>query len=283
VGDGGFYPKKTMTARARLAHYAERFSVAEIATTYRFPPTPELAAQLVERTPPGFLFDVRAWSLLTGSPTMPDSLWSDLWDDVRPSSRDSRRLYAGHLSSDALEECWARFAHSLEPLVKAGRLGTVILQYPGWFGPRPEAWAELARVPRRLGGMPASIELRDPRWVEGDACDETLEWLEAHGLGFVCVDGPPASGSAQLPSVVAATAQTAVVRFRGRRSVEGEPWSWPYRYSRTELEGWVPAVTELASSASEVHLIFDNTWRCDAVDGAAGLLELVGSALPADR
>jgi uncharacterized protein YecE (DUF72 family) len=131
----------------------------------------------------------------------------------------------------------------------------------------------MARIPRRLLGMPAAVEFRDPRWLAGDACEETLEWLEGHGLGFVCVDGPCLESS----PVVAATCETAVVRFRGRRSVEGEPWSWPYRYSLSELDGWVPAVGELAASASEVHLIFDNTWRCDAVDGAAGLLGLLGS------
>ena len=74
VSSGSFYPRRSMTARARLAYYAARFPLAEVATTYRFPPTPDVAAQWVERTPPGFTFDVRAWSLFTGAPTLPDSL-----------------------------------------------------------------------------------------------------------------------------------------------------------------------------------------------------------------
>ena len=220
VSSGAFYPRRSMTARARLAYYASRFPLAEVATTYRFPPTPEVAAQWVERTPPGFTFDVRAWSLLTGAPTLPDSLWPDLQDEVRNRSRDLRRLYSSHLSAEALDECWARFDHALRPLHVAGKLGVVILQYPGWFSPRAEAWGELATVGRRLPDYRLAVELRSPKWFEGDACEGTLEWLEDRGLSLVCVDGP-ADGPLASPRVAAATADVAVVRFRraprGRR------------------------------------------------------------------
>lgn len=275
VREGGFYPRKTMSARDRLAWYCARFPVAEIATTGRFPPTPELSAQWAERSPDGFVFDLRAWSLLVGAPTMPDSLWPDLQPAVAARARDRRRLYAADLAADALEECWARFAHAIAPLADAGRLGVVTLAYPSWFSPRPESWDELARLRRRLPGVRLAVELRHPRWFEGEAADGTLEWLEDHGLGFVCVDGPEAL---DRRPVVAATSEVAVVRFRGRRRVEGEPWTWPYRYSDDELAGWVPAVRELASSTSETHLLLDNTWRGDAVANAGTLLRLLAAA-----
>jgi uncharacterized protein YecE (DUF72 family) len=282
VREGRFYPRKTMSARERLGYYCDHFALAEIATTYRFPPTPEVARQWAERTPEGFTFDVRAWSLLTGNPTFPDSLYEDLQPLVRPSRRDGRRLYAGHLPAEPLDECWRRFAHALDPLRRAGRLGVVTLRYPSWFSPRPEAWAELARVRDRLPGLACAVELTSPRWFAGDACDDTLEFLEQHGLGFVCVDGPTAEGQGTGgrggPPVVAATTETAVVRFRGRRVVEGEPWAWPYRYSAGELAAWVRPVGDLASAAREVHLIFDNCWRSDAVDNAAALSGLIAAA-----
>lgn len=271
--DGSFYPKSSMTAAARLAYYSARFSVAEVSSTFRFPPTPELSAQWAERTPPGFRFDIRAWSLLSGAPTLPDSLWPDLAASVRERSRDCRRLYPSHLPPEALEECWARFSHALRPLREAGRLGVVVLRYPAWFTPRPGAWAELAAAPGRLRGLPAAVELHSPRWLEGDACEATLEWLEDHGLGFVCVDGP-AAGPRALPRVVAATADVAVLRFSGRRAVEGEPWTSPYRYSAAELNEWVPRLAALEASATEVHVLFDNCWRSDAVDNAAELAGL---------
>jgi uncharacterized protein YecE (DUF72 family) len=274
VRDGRFYPRRTMTASARLAYYCSQLPLAEIATTYRFPPTPELAQQWVDRTPTGFRLDVRAWSLLTHNPTLPDSLWEDLQGMVRPETRHRRRLYADHLPREALEECWLRFAHGLRPLQNAGRLGLVVLQYPSWWPPREETRSELAAVRRHLGDVPVAVELRNPKWLVGGECETTLEHLEAHGIGFVCRDGPPA-GPRAMPEVVAATSDVAVVRFHGRRQDPEDPWPWPYRYSDAELAGWVPRVRELARSAAEVHLLFDNGWQDDAVDNARSLARLL--------
>jgi uncharacterized protein YecE (DUF72 family) len=278
VQSGAFYPRKTMKARERLAYYATRFPLAEIATTYRFPPTPDLAAQWAERTPPGFTLDVRAWSLLTCAPTLPDSLWPDLQSAVAERYRDQRRLYGSHLPAEVAEECWDRFAHALRPLRDSGRLGVVICQYPGWFTPRPETWAELASLNRRLAGCRVAVELRSPRWFEGDSFEPTLEWLEEQGLAYVCVDGP-VEGPRAGTGIAAATADTAVVRFIGRRQVEGEPWTNPYRYQRGELEGWVGRIVDLARSGAAVHVLMDNCWGSDAVDNAAELARLVGARL----
>jgi uncharacterized protein YecE (DUF72 family) len=282
VAAGTFYPRRTMTARARLGFYASRFPLAEIATTYRFPPTPELAAQWVDRTPPGFVFDVRAWSLLTGAPTLPDSLWPDLQAEVRDRSRDLRRLYSTHLSDEAFDECWDRFAHALRPLHDAGRLGVVILQYPRWFSPRPETWAELALARHRLPDYRLAVEFHNPTWVEDEACEGTLEWLEDHGLGFVCLDTPE-EGPRAVPRVAAATSEVALVRMIGRRLVDGEPWTYPHRYSDEELAEWLPRLGLLSGSADEVHVLLDNCWSTDAVDNATDLARMARSYVTSEE
>jgi uncharacterized protein YecE (DUF72 family) len=269
--ESDFYPRRTMKAAERLAYYASRLSLAEITGTERFPPTPDVARQWVERTPDGFMFDVRAWSLFTGAPTMPDSLFEDLRDEVRPETRDHRRLYATHLSTAAVDECWARFRHALEPLVAAGRLGVVLFTYPSWFTPKDETKATLVEARERLGDLTIAVEFRSPKWTLPDTCEDTLAFLEDEGLAYVSVDRP-----ADSPPVIAATAEMSVVRFLGRRRDEEEPWwPWPYRYSHDELAGFVPHVRELAESSAEVHLIFSNIFRDDAVRGALQLNELV--------
>src|SRR4051812_8998285 len=127
-----FYPKRTMKAAERLAFYASRLPLAEVATTFRFPPTPDVARQWAERTPDGFILDIKLWSLLTGAPTIPESLWEDLRSEVRGEVHDRRRVYPNHLSAEAMDECWRRFDHALAPLAAADRLGAVICTYPSW-------------------------------------------------------------------------------------------------------------------------------------------------------
>jgi uncharacterized protein YecE (DUF72 family) len=283
--------------------------MAEVATSYRFPPTPEVARRWAASSPPGFTFDVRAWSLLSGAPTWPESLWPDLQSYVKPPSRPTTKLYRHHLPPDVVDECWERFRHALGPLRGSGRLGAVVVRYPSWFRPGPSAWQELAELPARLEGCRVAVELDNRRWLEGHACEEALTFLEGLGLCFVCKARP-----GRALSVVAATSDLALLRFEGRagppqgapwhlpvddgarvpdgtgtaregaegseaegrgsRATDGAAW-WAYRYSDGELASWVPAVRDLASGSSEVHVVMDNCWRSDAVDNALRMLELV--------
>ena len=175
---------------------------------------------------------------------------------------------------DALDECWARFDHALRPLHQAGKLGVVVLQYPGWFSPRAEAWQELGSVQARLPDYHLAVELRSPKWFEGDACEGTLEGLEAPELALVCIDGP-AAGPRASPGVAAATADVAVVRFRRPPRGRGGVLDGSLPLRRTELGEWVPRLTQLASSAQAVHVLLDNCWGSDAVDNAAELAALL--------
>ena len=156
-----------------------------------------------------------------------------------------------------------------------------MLQYPGWFSPRPEAWAELALTSRRLEGYAVAVELRSPKWLADDSDgthEDQLEWLEQHDLAYVCVDGP-GEGPRAGCGMVAATSDVAVVRFVGRRLVADEPWTSPYRYSRTELAEWVDRIRDLSASCSQVHVLMDNCWGSDAVDNALELTRLLRADL----
>ena len=283
VRDGSFYPSRSLTATKRLLHYASRLPLTEVATTYRFPPTPDVAKRWVASTPAGFTMDLRAWSLLSGAPTWPESLWTDLQGHVQPSRREGAKLYRHHLPAEVVEECWERFNHAVRPLADAGRLGAVIVRFPSWFRPRPEAWEELASLPCRLPGMRLAVELTSERWFQGDACDRTLGLLEELGLGFLCKDGlGPAT------PIVAATSEVGFFRFTGSPTPTEGPippeggtgpqageWTSSHRYTEAELAAWAPAIRDLASCTSEVHVVMDNCWRANAVDNAASLLELL--------
>lgn len=277
VHESGWYPRRSMKAAERIAYYAGRLPLVEIDATARFPPTPDLSRQWVERTPEGFTLDVQGWTLLAGGAALPDSLWEDLREEVRPELRDRPRLYLSHLSREGRAEAWDRFRHALAPLHDAGRLGAVVLRYPHWLRPGGTGRGLLAEARDRLADYPVAVELAHHGWLEGDECEQTLAFLEDHGLAFVCVD------RAGVPPVVASTSELAVVRLPGRN-----PGNWDeadlewgerfaYRYPADELAGWAAPVSELAAAAEAVHVILSNTFRDDAVANAEELAALLAT------
>ena len=66
---------------------------------------------------PGFVINVKAYSLLTGHPTRPDSLWPDLRDEIAAEFVGKKNVYPTHLPDDAVDEAWHRFTTALRPLV----------------------------------------------------------------------------------------------------------------------------------------------------------------------
>jgi uncharacterized protein YecE (DUF72 family) len=281
VKESDWYPRKTMTAAERLAFYAARFPLVEVDSTYYAPPSERTARGWASNSPDGFRFDVKAYSLLTGHPTRPASLWSDLRDGVRPERRDQERIYATHLEPEVLEEAWRRFISALSPLREAGRLSTLLFQYPPWFHPRKDTRQELERLPERLDGLDAMVEFRSPRWTATPRDRErTLELLESLELAYVCVDAPPASG---LTRLLAVTHEPAVLRCHGRSD---EDWKrttgtaaerFRYLYDDGELHELAETARHLAQEASETHVLMNNCYRDYAVRNTARLLELIGS------
>lgn len=275
VKESSWYPRSATKAADRMAYYASRLPLVEMDSTYRFPPTPDVCRQWVERTPDGFTIDIRAWSLLSGQPALPTSLWPDLQDEVLVEARDRPRLYASHLSAAAMEESWARFRHALVPLVEAGRMGVVLFQLPHWMKPGDTSRALLEDIRARLPEHRLAVEVTHHRWRDDDGCEETLSLFEDLGLAFVCVDAP------KVARVVAATSPVAVVRFYGHpddEAVWGPPrptWHYDSRYRPDELASWLPAIEELAASADEVHLVMNNCWRDHAVANAEEMISLL--------
>jgi uncharacterized protein YecE (DUF72 family) len=279
VKETGWYPKKSMTAAERLAFYARHFSLVEADSTYYRPPGEQLTRGWADRTPSGFRFNIKAYSLLTHHPTQPDGLWPDLRDAIKPEFREKRHVYADHLQPEALAEAWTRFGHALRPLQSAERLGGVLLQYPTWFTPKRANREELAGIRHYLPDMSLCIEFRSPRWLAEEDRDRTLGLLRDNGLTLVVVDAPPVSKLATV--VEATTPELAVVRFHGRAD---DTWHkrdisaaerFRYLYSADELKAWIPSIRRLADQAGEVHLLMNNCYQDYGVRNAAELGELL--------
>ena len=75
---GVFYPRAADTAEERLQFYASRFPVVEVDATYYALPNERTSQLWVERTPPDFVFDIKAHALMTGQPTETKRLPKDI-------------------------------------------------------------------------------------------------------------------------------------------------------------------------------------------------------------
>ena len=283
--ESDWYPRRTMSAEERLRYYAAQFPLTEIDSTYYAPPAERQVALWAERTPEGFRFDVKAYSLLTGHPTRPRSLWRDLREQLPPDVAEKRNIYARHLDPEAMDEAWRRFESALRPMHEAGKLGAVLFQYPPWFGPRRDNRAEIDALRERLPDYRISVEFRSPRWLAEERDRErTLAMLEEDGLIFVSVDAPPVSG---LPRVIAVTnPDLFMMRFHGRSDSTWKDTSgsaaerFRYLYSAQELEQLVPSIAEHAAEARESHLLMNNCYRDYSVRNAAQLRDLLEQDAP---
>ena len=276
---GVFYPTTADTAEERLQYYASRFPVVEVDATYYALPARRTAELWVERTPPDFVFDIKAHALMTGQPTetkrLPKDLRAALPDDVAAKPR----IYAKDLPEALRDDVWAWFVDGLEPLAEAGQLGSVLLQYPRWFFTSSENRAEIDEAVGRLrdGGLRAAVEFRNGSWFNEKNLERTLGFLAERSIPLVLVDGPQGFKSS-VPALDATTSpDLAVVRFHGRRTETWEARGIPtverfrYLYDEGELRDWVPRVAEVASHAADVHVLFNN---CYANYGATNALQL---------
>lgn len=238
---GPFYPEG-LPQREWLAYYAREFDTVEVNMTFYRPPAAKTLAAWAERTPPGFLFAVKAHRSLTHERQAPD---------------------------------FEGFTQGLLPLREAGKLACVLAQFPQSFHPTPPNRDYLARLRAGLGDLPAVVEFRDAAW----ATAETYAHLRELNLGFACLDEPRLKGL-MLPLAVA-TGPVAYVRFHGRNARQWyrheHGWQrYNYSYTREELAEWVPRLRALDSAAPLTLVYFNNAWQGQGLANAKALRELLG-------
>ena len=269
----GWYPKGADSAEERLRYYAEHFKLVEVDSTYYFPPSEKNSELWIERTPKDFTFNVKAFSLLTQHPTKVRALYEDL----RPKT-DKKNVYVADLDDKVVDEVWERFLSALAPLHEEGKLGALLFQFPQWFpyGKRNKSY--ILDCAKRAAPIPICVEFRNKTWMEDELRDETIQFLEGHGLAYVCVDMPQGFVSS-IPPVVAATSDLAVVRFHGRNEDGWESGDiyrrFGYLYKTKELKEWVPKIEKLATEAKETHVLLNNCYRDYAQQNARELADLL--------
>ena len=274
---GVFYPRGANTAEERLAYYAGTFPIVEVDATYYALPSARVAEAWVARTPPDFVFDLKAYALMTGQPTETKRLPKDIRNALPEELAAKPRLYARDLPPELRHETWRLYLAGLEPLRASGQLGSVLLQYPRWFFPTSESRDEILEARERLGDTRSAVEFRSETWFNAKNLERTLRFLADNAIPFVMVDGPQGLRSSVPPIVAVTSPELALIRFHGRRVETWEASGIPvverfrYLYTAEELAEWVPRIREAAEEAREMHILMNN---CYANYGSTNAREL---------
>jgi uncharacterized protein YecE (DUF72 family) len=274
-----FYPPDVDTPAERLRHYAERFPLVEVDSTYYALPSERNAALWIERTPPHFIFNIKAFGLLTHHPVGLRALPAKLREQV---TGDKQRFYRRDMPPDALAEIDSMFVSALRPLEAAGRLGAVLFQFPRWFV-RSRANIDYLRELAGSFPYPIAVEFRGAGWMSEGRAERTLSLLDELGLVYVVVDEPQGFKSSTPPIVACTSGKLAMMRFHGRNA---ETWEKPglsaaerfrYLYSEEQLQEWVPSLRELGGKTEKLHVLMNNCYADYGVRNASQLGALLAS------
>ncbi len=245
---GIVYPSRRERGFHEATYLAEFFDTIEINTSFYQPLRPNLAGQWIDRVAknPRFIFTAKLWQKFT--------------HETGATAEDERIVREG-----------------FDPLVRAGKLGAVLLQFPFSFHNTPENIANLKQLLDRFGDYPLVVEVRHSTWND----NEFFATLHARGVGFCNID-QPVIGRSMKPTE-RSTARIGYVRLHGRRYdtwFSDDPLVPPaerynYLYSAEELDPWVARIRHVAAHASSTFVVTNNHFQGKGIVNALQLIHLL--------
>lgn len=240
-----------------LGYIASYFDTCEINSTFYGPARPSTVESWIRRVEhnPSFRFTAKLHQRFTHQRKEP---WSqDEVDEVR----------AG-----------------MDPMMEAGKLGALLLQFPWSFRREDDTREWLDDVVTTFRDYPLVLEVRHSSWNTPAFFDA----LAARGIGFVNIDQPLFKNSIK-PSALA-TAPVGYVRVHGRnyqdwfRPDAGRDARYDYLYTAGELKPWAERTKEIAAEppTEDVFVVTNNHFRGKAAVNALMLKSMVeGRPVPA--
>lgn len=158
-----------------------------------------------------------------------------------------------------VEEDLERFLEMMRILLLEGKLGCLLIQLP------PKYEYNLDHLESFLKILPSdfkfAVEFRNLSWMR----NETWSLLKKYKVAYTIVDEP------LLPPEIHITSDIAYFRWHGH----GErPW-FNYRYSKEELEPWIPKVKETSKKVTKVYAYFNNHFHGYAPENCLQALEML--------
>ncbi len=271
-----FYPREVKSSEQRLRYYASFFDTVEVDSSFYALPSEKNSRLWVERTPPDFLFNFKAFCLMTGHSVNLKSLPEDLRNHLDSNNKD--RIFIK--DNVIISEIFVRFKNAILPVFRAKKMGLVIFQYPPWFEKSLRNMDTILKTKEMMGEMDCGIEFRNRSWLENKK-DETLDFLRKNNLIYVISDAPQVKTAQTTRYFVDVTADTAYFRFHGRNV---ENWQrkgidaslrYDYEYSKSELLSFKNDIKFIKMKVNRVFAMFNNHRGKQAIKNALELKNLL--------
>lgn len=243
----------------QLTAYCSHFPLVEIDTSFYGIPKESTIKQWVEQTPKNFMFVLKAFQGMTKHKE-----WSDFYQTE--------------------EEMFEAYKQMLTGLLEAGKLKSILFQFPPFFPCTVENVAYLKFIRKQLPKLPIAVEFRNPTWYQPAYQEKMFQLLTELQLSHVIVDQPQTPGNS-VPLVPRVTLpQYTIVRLHGRNFEgwgQGKTPNWRatrtlYRYQPEEIAELAQLAKELSVECEDVIFIFNNNSGGDAAPNAKQLQESLG-------
>jgi uncharacterized protein YecE (DUF72 family) len=283
VASGRFYPPKCTSPEDRLRYYASQFPMVEVDSSYYAMPTAEVAQLWAERTPPGFVFNIKAFRLFTGHQTSPAALPKDIASALGPIGK--KHIYYKDLPGEITDELWRQYRQGIEPLQRAGKLVAVHFQFAPWVAYHPKNLQHIEECRRQLDRYRLAVEFRNATWFEGKHAAATLDFERHRELVNVVVDAPTDIANT-IPAVWEVThPELAIVRLHGRnhgtwnlKGLHSSADRFNYDYTTEELSELARLTKELSRQADLTQVIFNNNYEDQGQRNGREMIRLLAEA-----
>jgi uncharacterized protein YecE (DUF72 family) len=238
--EGTVYPQKPGKAFDPLEYLARFFNTIEINSSFYRPPTPSTTKSWANRVAANKQFEFTA---------------------------KLNRLFT-HERGKATKKDEKEFRSGMDVLAKAGKLGSVLLQFPWSFKNTPDDRIYLAKLLEKFSDYPLVLEVRHSSWNT----PEVYEWLAERDIGICNIDQPVFAKSIRPAALT--TSPIGYVRLHGRnyqnwfRDKAPPHERYNYLYSLDELDPWLVRIKQVAKQTRETYVITNNHFRGQGVVNA---------------
>jgi uncharacterized protein YecE (DUF72 family) len=236
--NGAVYPKKPAPGSHPLELVSKHLDLVEINSSFYQYLKPELAKLWIKKVSehPKFLFTAKLHQRFTHMRMLEDS-------EIRA------------------------FKEGLWPLLNAGRLGALLMQFPWSFRFTAENQDFVIRLRRAFHEFPLAAEMRHSSWMAEEAVGTFLDYR----IGFCNIDQPEYTRA--MPPTSLLTSGIGYVRLHGRNPANtlGAPIhdkthdrsaarlrQHDYLYTEAELEDWARRIGHIQRFADRIFVVFNN-------------------------